>query len=307
MATVQVPSTALTIQIAEASMVYAGRDISKKAFRPNVINDSLALQLNFASSVLEWTYNNDPSNEYIKLMRNYTLMLCGQYITEAQLNLGDGGIIIDPTTNTPFGFEGYRIDFTIGDAGSPMVAGDQVLTINLPGFIRNTVMFQPAGINLTIGNQAFVNEVTSIVYTQSNVVITIDYPVANGERYIVTGLRYAAATSVPSSGGTTLPTQDGHEGEVLFTDGAGNLYWADTHIDYTSEDFEDDGITVLDERLDHNTFDLFYNEGNRYLTSTGDNPEFTRIEGGGYVINILGWDANVNDYHLYAELKGYNS
>lgn len=304
MATYQVPSTALTIQIAKASQVYANRDINRKAFRQNTLNDYLAMQLHFAVGVLEWTVDNDSGYDDLKLMRNYTLALAGQYIVEATTSIGTGGVVITPTNSTPFGFEGYRNDFTIGEAGSPMSAGDQVLTINLAGFIRNTVMIFPSGVNLTIGDDPTAFEVTSIVYTSSSVTITLDQAVQDGERYIVTGLRYAAATSVPSGSGTTLPATDGHEGQYLATDGAGNYYWADTHIDYTSDDFEIDGITVNDTRLDHNTFDLYYNEGGRYLDPA---TEFTRISGGGFTIDIAGWDANVNEYHLYAELKGLDS
>lgn len=301
MASSTVPSTALTIQIAKASMVYAGRDIGNKAFRANSINQNLPAQLDFASSVLEWTYQDDPTNTYLKLMRNYTLMLCGQYIVEATSSIGTGGIVITPTNSVPIGFIGYRIDFTVGDVDSPMTAGDSVLVINQAGFIRKTVMFQPSGINLTIDDEPNVNEVLSIIYTDTNVTITLSQAVQNGERYIVTGLIWGAAVT-PSAGGTGLPIQTGHEGEVLFTDGT-STYWADTHIDYTSADFESDGVTVIDTRLEHNTFDLFYNEGNRYLLST----EFVRIDGGGYTITMAGWDATVNDYHLYAELKGLES
>jgi len=186
--------------------------------------------------------------------------------------------------------------------------GDLSLTITLNGFIRNTVMMFPSGINATIDDTdtgAF--DIDSIVYAATYVTITLSYPVLDGQRYIITGLRYSAAVSPPSGGGTDFPIQDGHEGEVLFTDGAGNLYWADTHIDYVSADFEPDGITVVDTRLEHNTFDLFWNEGGRYLIPDEPSPEFTRIDSGGFTINILGWDANVGDYHLYAELKGANA
>jgi len=119
---------------------------------------------------------------------------------------------------------------------------------------------------------------------------------------------YVAHSHSPSGGGgIELPSQDGHEGEVLFTDGAGNLYWADTHIEYVSANFDLDGITVTDSRLANNTFDLFWNEANRYLNDEEPDPEFTRIVGGGFIINIVGFDANLADYHLYAELKGLNA
>lgn len=309
MATYQVPSTDLTIQIAKASQVYADRDISRKSLNPNTINPYLAMQLHVASAVLEWTRDYTPSSSYLKSIKNYTLALAGQYIVEALSHIGSGGIIITPTNSTPLGFTGYRNDFTIGEEGSPMSAGDQVLTINLTGFIRNTVMIFPSGINLTIGDDPTSFEVSSIVYTATSVTITLDQAVQDGERYIVTGLRYGSVVNPPSGGGTgtELPIQEGHEGQYLATDGAGNLYWADTHIEYTSANFEIDGITVYDTRLLHNTFDLYWNEGNRYLIDEGDDPEFTRIEEGGFVINMVGWDASSNEYRLYAELKGVDS
>jgi len=304
MAYSQVPNTATTIQIAKASLCYAGRDISRKNFRQNTFNVNLKKQLWVASEVLDWTYTNDPTADYIKQLRNYTLALCGGYIGEALAGIGNGGIIINPTNSTPLGFIGYRDDFTIGVAGSPMNDGDTVLTIHQSGFIRKTVDMFLSGVNTTIDDpDTGVFDIESIIYSPDYITITLSYPVVNGQRYTVTGLIYGAAIAPPSGGGTELPDQIGHEGQILFTDGVGNLYWGDARIDYGSADFEVDGVTVVDPRLAHNTYDLFLNQISRNLLPS----EFTVNPSGGYTILLEDFNAALNDYQLYADLKGADS
>ncbi len=306
MAVVQTPSIALTIQIAWASLVYAGRDVRKKAFRQNEINEALPLQLSFAALILEWSNTNgNPGGYDLKLMRNYVLMLCGQYIVEAQTNIGSGGVVIIPTIAPVFNWRWVTNSFTVGLSGSPVSDGQLTFSINEDNIAFDSVAFgfSNASPLPRTGTVPANQQTYGVTYTTSSITITLAQAVSNGEQYTLTYVRLGGPQSFTPSG-TILPDTAGHEGEVLFTDGAGNYYWGDVIIDVYSSDFESDGITVNNTAMEHNNMDIYYNEGGRWLDPT---TEYTRISGGGFTINIAGWDANVNEYSLKVILRGINS
>lgn len=295
------PTTAEIIVYAEIAQVLADRDNQlTDSFNTGYVDKTAGVILSMESDILDWVNTNDPNNADLSKMANYVLGLCGQFIIEAQQALNPGsGIIITPTTGQPVNLIRYRADFTIGQAGALMNAGDSTLVINLRGFV--IAFLEPAGIDMTIGDntQASLN---SITYAADSVTFSLNQPVTTGERYIVWGLRAPQGTTNNSGGGSGIADQTGHEGEVMFTDGV-NTYWGDVIIDVASANFELDGITVLNTNMRHNQLDIYYNEGGRFLTA----DEFTRISGGGFTINILGWDANVNSYTLKVILRGLNS
>ena len=302
---IQTPSIALTIQIAWASMVYAGRDIQKKAFRSNEINDSLAIQLWFAASVLEWSNaNGNPGGYDLKAMRNYTLMLCGQYIVEAQTNIGSGGVVIIPTIAPVFNWRWVTSSFTVGLSGSPVSDGELSFTITEDNIAFDSVAFGfsnssplPRTGTVPSGQQTY-----SVTYSTTAITITLAQAVIDGEQYTLTYVRLGG-TQAFTPGGTSLPSDVGHEGEVLFTDGSGNQYWGDVLIEVTGSDFESDGITLNDTRMEHNNMAIYWMQGGFWLDST----QFTRLIGGGFTINIDGFNATLMQTDMKVILKGLNS
>jgi len=304
MATSQVPSTALTIQIARAALCYAGRDIAKKAFRSNPINDNLKLQLWVASEVLDWTNTYNSSNADLISMRNYTLALAGQYIVEAVTSIGEGGQVIVPTIAPTFNWRWVTNSFTVGSAGAPVLNGQSTFTITEDNIAQDSVAFGfsnaspfPRTGTVPTGQQTY-----TVSYTPTAITITTAAPLLDGEQYTLTYVRFGG-TQAFTGGGASLPTQTGHEGQVLFTDGT-NTYWADVIIDNVSADFESDGITVNDTRMVHNQLDIYWNEGGRFLDPA---TEFTRILSGGYTINITGFDATTQTVTMKVILRGLNS
>jgi len=117
-------------------------------------------------------------------------------------------------------------------------------------------------------------------------------------------LPVAAVGGGSGGGGATFPVQAGHQGQVLFTDSA-NVYWSDTSVLYVNVNFEADGKTVLDSRLENNTYFLAWADLPRYLFA--DNNDFTPILGGGFTINVPGFNALVQPVHVIAYLRGTGS
>ena len=68
---------------------------------------------------------------------------------------------------------------------------------------------------------------------------------------------------------------------------------------YTSSNFALDGITVNDPALSGRTFEIFLNDLNRFMYNELGNKEWDYVIGGGFKILIPGFDASLNNYHLY--------
>lgn len=99
--------------------------------------------------------------------------------------------------------------------------------------------------------------------------------------------------------------QDGTQGiGKVFTssDANGNGAWANPFAitPFVSADFEPDGTTVIDTSLNGRTYELFFNDLNRFLAQ---GTEWDYVIGGGYQILIPGFDANTNNYNLYLFFK----
>lgn len=74
-------------------------------------------------------------------------------------------------------------------------------------------------------------------------------------------------------------------------------------VPIVSADFDPDGVTVTDSSLNGKTYEIFFNDLNRFIYNEVGNQEWDYVVGGGFVILIPGFDATANDYHLYVFLK----
>lgn len=103
---------------------------------------------------------------------------------------------------------------------------------------------------------------------------------------------------------STLPTQFGHSGETLFTDGSAP-FWKSSPVAISSTDFEPDGKTYINTSIPETIFkyEVFYNDINRFIYQ---GTEWDYVAGGGIEIAIPGFDSNTFDYHFYIFLKGLN-
>lgn len=280
------------VNVGFLSAVFGDRDKNKnKLFRggTKAPDKNYFMLMQMESALLQWYNTNFPTNTDISTVANYVLGLEGNYLGEALSALGNaGGIVVNPTTGSPINLAQFRYDFTIGDSGSLMTAGDTSLTINLSGVFL--AQFQPSGINETIGDdsQASLN---GIIYNAAYVRFNLNQAVVDGERYIVWGLRATAGTIAGGGGsGVQLP-QPYKKGQFLTNDGT-NLLWDDVWIAITAADFESDGKTYNNAALAGYYLGVNWVNNSSWLNfETG---EATLLEAGGFVVNLDGFDATQN-------------
>ncbi len=114
-----------------------------------------------------------------------------------------------------------------------------------------------------------------------------------------------------SSGGTGLPPQSGHAGQVLFTDGSAP-YWGDPVIEITSADFGTSQTLYSNPNLINNRFAILWDDLPKRIYTNLSNPTYPASDwkydaGGGFQILIPGFNAQANQYRLTLFLKGANS
>lgn len=150
---------------------------------------------------LGFIYGKNPSDPNLVPTANYLYWLCGKYSAKAAeiINGGGTGEIINPSTGTASTILAYKLQFRVGDPGSPMVDGDTVLTIPITGAIQNSFYAILQGPNLP---ENFNDQISYSVDETSNpaqVTFTFNSPVVNGQWYIVRGLRLQAVASPATS------------------------------------------------------------------------------------------------------------
>lgn len=285
------PAVPVVVNVGKVSQVLAMYDLQKNdVFKggSKAPDNRLWLLLCVVSEVLDWFNTNLPDHEYVEVIANYLWALITPYQIAALRALGNGGgIVINPATGAPLNIAQFRYDFTVGQAGSLMSDGDTSLTINLTYVFL--AQFEPSGINETIGDDTQAS-LTNIVYNVGFVRFELNQPVRNGERYITWGLRGGNITSIPT-GGVQLP-QPYKAGKFLTNDGT-NLIWDDVWIPITAADFEPDGKTYINSTLAGYYLGVIWeNVGETWLDFEAG--EATLIDGGGFIVNIDGFDTTQN-------------
>ncbi len=301
---------ATIISVAKISQYLASVEVFKNtAFIKGNLDERLPRMLYMERKAVEWQYSHNPIANSLNATANYLWALCGRFQRRALIILGQGGgIIIDPTTGQPLNLLWVTTSFTIGESNSLMLAGDNSFIINRPNVLSDSVEFGYSGSSplprtgtVPTGQQTY-----KPTYSKNSTLIELDYDVVGGDQYTISyGVTGAGSVFTPGGGGASLPTQAGHAGEVLFTDGT-NPYWANVPIYIKSANFDQtNGITYLNDTLADQQFYIFWNEGGRYLIE--DDGEFTRIAEGGFTVNVSGFDARVNSYNLFLVVTGLNT
>lgn len=306
------PNTATVINIAHVTRVLAEYDKRRnKSFKggTSAPDEYFTMLLGMETEILEWLYTYQSDYAYMTRNTNYVWSLIGNYAGAALRALGNGnGIVINPTTGAPIGIDRYREDFAIGGIGGlplprySFADGAISYTVPLSGFV--IAFLEPSGVDEMIGDDTQAS-LTSIDYTANYVRFNLNQPVRDGEKYIVWGLRVGNVTGVTGGSGVPIPLPL-EEGKFLTNDGD-NLLWGDPFVEITSADFESDGVTYLNSELEHHTFAIFFDDANTWLKPEEPEVEFTRISGGGFIINLTDFDANSNDYHFKIFKKGIDA
>lgn len=183
---------ALYLQYAQISQYLASNDQANQlAFKGGVVNNNLAQQIYMARNAVQWAYDYYPGTQQETATALYMYSLCGKYISQAQQIIGNaGGIIINPATGGRSTLVAIDIQFVIGVTGSPMTAGDTVLTLNYNYIQDGSIDVFLGGVLLP---QSQTDQISyTIVYSTSNVVITFNQGVMDTQLYRIKGQYFVA-------------------------------------------------------------------------------------------------------------------
>lgn len=178
-------STSSTLDIAKVTQSLAVKAIALQEETDLL----LPRKVYIAQQALNDLYTDDPTSSDISLITNYTAAICAAYAFEAQdlLNSGGGGIIINPSTGTA-SLESINEDFTVGESGSLLNAGDTVFTINIgSGSIFQEGIFQLVldGVVLPRNNNTRISYTVS--YAVGVITVTLNQGAVDTQNYIATG------------------------------------------------------------------------------------------------------------------------
>jgi len=187
------PATITTwIDTAEISQFLAADDNSRQGvmqWGTTKGNNKLPFLLGFFADIVGWAFTWDSSSTNFQAVATYMYSLCGKYIAQANQILDNaGGVIVNPSTGVKTSISFLRIQFTVGQPGSPMNAGDTELTINVSDILNQSISVETPNANLPENDPLQVS--VSVAYSDDNAVVTFNQGVSDGETYIVTGLYF---------------------------------------------------------------------------------------------------------------------
>ncbi len=303
MATTNTPYPVATlIQVGEISGGLSSIDnLKQRSFKNGSIDNRLPLLIYLVTQSVKYSYEVAPLSDTTTSVANYLWALCRRYANTAlaKLGQGSGGIIIDPGGGQPINLRWVTMSFTVGDAGAPVLAGQQQFTISLTNILSDSASFGISnGSPLPRTGTVTPDQRTYLpTYYQPSMVITTNFEFADGEQYTLSFGRSTSGSSFnPPS--VVLPTPY-LEGQYLTNDGT-ELRWDNPFIEITSADFPD-GVTYTNAALAIHSYGVFLNELNRYLIQ---GTEFVPILSGGFTVIMAGFDATVNSYTLKINTAG---
>jgi hypothetical protein len=184
------PSALTIVEYGKISQYLSADAIAKgTVFSNGNLNPMLPEQLNIVWTSLEHLIDTDPTNDGITETKNFLFSLCGKWALAASATVGNsGGQVIEPPSGLGSVIVAIYLQFTVGDVGAAMLAGETVLTITYDDILLNSISITKDSVPLPIGlnnQQSF-----TVVYSASNAVITFNEAVSDDQLFVVRGLRY---------------------------------------------------------------------------------------------------------------------
>lgn len=184
------PSAQTIVEYAKISQYLSADAIAKgTVFSNGNLNPMLPEQLNIVWTSLQHLIDTDPTNTNITGTKNFLQSLCGPFALQASAIVGNsGGQVIEPPSGLGSVIVAVYVQFTVGDVGANMTAGQTALTLSFENILLNSVSVEKDTIPLPIGlnnQQSF-----TVSYGPSSSVVTFNEAVADGQLFVVRGLRY---------------------------------------------------------------------------------------------------------------------
>jgi len=182
-----------SINIARISQYLASNERARQdAFGGGFLNINIPALIRVARESLEWAYGRNPSDTSLIPISNYLYSLCDRWANTARTILNtvtSGGTIINPSTGLVSTIIALQFQFTVGQTGSLMNAGQTTLTLAYANVMRNSEEVVYNGTPLYIGKTDAISY--TITYNANDVVILFNQGVQDNDTISVKILQYA--------------------------------------------------------------------------------------------------------------------
>lgn len=175
----------------DISSFLAADDFSSQNFlKGGVLQSDLPMRLSLVTRLVESRFTTNPTDDSLTSTGNYLYQLCGKYIPQAKVILGNGsGLIVNINTGVLSTIVAQNIEFTIGAVGSLMNAGDVTLVLNYTSVLSSSVSIALDGADLPAGT--FTDRIAfNAIYTSNNVTITFNQGAISNQVYSIKFLQY---------------------------------------------------------------------------------------------------------------------
>lgn len=179
-----------------ASYIAATNFSRQKLFRGKAFNTNLPQKLDVATNLVEWAYNQNPSDTSLISTANYLYQLSGSQLS------GGSGTIVNPSTGVISTILAIYLEFVVGTTTSPVLVNGVNVTLPSAGdtsFVLPLADVLDASVGVakdTVPLPTLVTDRYSFtpIYTPSGVTISINNgnQFANGDLFVITALQYVS-------------------------------------------------------------------------------------------------------------------
>jgi hypothetical protein len=181
----------LFTEYGDISSFLAINDFSKQnLFQGAAFNSDLPMRLSLVTRLVKSRLATNPTDASLADTGNYLYALCGGYIPQAKVIMGNGsGLIVNINTGVLSTIIAQNVEFTIGQVGSPMSAGDTVLVLNYTSVLSASVIISVDGADIPIGIYSD-RLACNVIYTSNSITLTFNAGAIDTQVYSVKFLQY---------------------------------------------------------------------------------------------------------------------
>lgn len=175
------------------SSFLAANDFSSQNFlKGGVLRSDLPSRLSLVTRMVEHAFTVNPNDPTLVSTGNYLYQLCGRYIPQAKVILGNGsGLIVNINTGVLSTLIAQDIEFKIGGADAPMNAGDTTLVLNYSSVVSSSVSIAVDGAEAPIGGGPYTDRIAATVnITTSTITIVFNQGAINNQVYAIRFWQY---------------------------------------------------------------------------------------------------------------------
>lgn len=179
-----------------ASYIAATNFSRQKLFRGKAFNTNLPQKLDVATNLVEWAYNQNPSDTSLISTANYLYQLSGSQLS------GGSGTIVNPSTGVISTILAIYLEFVVGTTTSPVLVNGVNVTLPSAGdtsFVLPLADVLDASVGVakdTVPLPTLLTDRYSFtpIYTPTSVTIGINNgnTFVNGDLFVITALQYVS-------------------------------------------------------------------------------------------------------------------